>query len=61
MGLDLNPRETEILDEVLQAALTERLHQIHHAHSRDYRKRLEREVDLIEGVRARLPTPRSPA
>ena len=54
MLLDLSPREAEILEALLGAVLSERLHQIHHAHSRDYRKLLENEAELIEGIRTRL-------
>ena len=54
MRIELTAREAEVLDALLDAALRERLHQVHHADSRDYRKRLETEVELIESLRAKL-------
>lgn len=54
MRLELDPRETEMMIALLDAARRERLHQIHHADSRDYRERLKNEVRLIEAVLAKL-------
>jgi hypothetical protein len=54
MRLELDAHELELMIALLDAAIRERLHQIHHADSRDYRERLKQEVRLIEGVRAKL-------
>jgi len=54
MRLELSPQEAELLDAVLEAVLRERLHQVRHSDSRDYRKRLEGEVEIIESLRNRL-------
>ena len=54
MRFDLTLQEAEVLDAVLDAALRDRLHQVHHTDSREYRKRLEREVELIESLREKL-------
>ena len=54
MRIELTAQEAEVLDALLDAVLRERLHQVHHADSRDYRKRLEKEVELIESLRAKL-------
>lgn len=54
MRLDLNERELEILDVVLEAALRERLRQAHHADSRAYRQRLESETELLNGLKEKL-------
>jgi hypothetical protein len=54
MRLDLNPREVAVLAALLDAAHRQRLHELHHTDSRDYRERLRREVDVIEDLSARL-------
>lgn len=54
MRLEFTLQEAELLDSLLEAVLRERLHQVHHSDSREFRKRLEREVELIESMRARL-------
>ena len=48
MRLDLTVEEAGLLDALLEATVRERQHQIHHSHSRDYRKRLERDAELME-------------
>lgn len=54
MRLDLTVQEAELLDLLLEAVLRERHHQVHHADSSDYRRRLEKEIESIESLRARL-------
>ncbi len=54
MRIELTAQEAEVLDALLDAVLRERLHQVHHSDSREYRKRLEKEVELIESLRAKL-------
>lgn len=54
MRLELTTPECEVLEALLEAASRERQHQIHHSHSRDYRRRLEHETELIESLRSRL-------
>jgi len=54
MRLELSAQEAELLDAVLESVLRERLHQVPHSDSRDYRKRLEGEVEIIESLRNRL-------
>ena len=54
MRLELTVEEHEILVALLETASRDRQRQIHHSHSRDYRRRLERETDLIDTLRARL-------
>jgi hypothetical protein len=54
MRIELTAQEAEMLLALLDAAVRERHHQVHHSDSRDYRKRLERDLELIESVRAKL-------
>jgi hypothetical protein len=54
MRLELTVEEHEILEALLEAASRDRQRQIHHSHSRDYRRRLERETEVIDALRARL-------
>jgi hypothetical protein len=54
MQIDLTATELEMLESVLEAALRERLRQIHHADSREYRKRLENETDVLIGLKAKV-------
>lgn len=54
MRLELTAEEHEILIALLETASRNRQHQIHHSHSRDYRRRLERESEVIDSLRERL-------
>jgi len=54
MRLELTAEEQEVLVALLESASRDRQRQIHHSHSRDYRRRLERETELIDALRARL-------
>jgi len=54
MRVQLGAEEVEVLDKVLKATHEERLRQIHHADSREYRALLEHEASLIEGIRIKL-------
>jgi hypothetical protein len=54
MRLELTVEEVEVLDALLEATLRERQHQIHHSDSRDYRRHLEREAELMDALRAKL-------
>jgi len=54
MQLELTVEQADLLDALLEATIRERQHQVHHAHSRDYRRRLEREVELMDSLRAQL-------
>lgn len=54
MRLELTVEEAELLDAGLEATERERQCQIHHAHSHDYRRSLEREVELMDSLRAKL-------
>jgi hypothetical protein len=54
MRLDLSVQEAELLDALLDAVVRDRQREIHHTDSREYRKRLERETELIDSLRAKL-------
>lgn len=54
MVLELSPAEVELLLGVLEASERDLLRQIHHADSREYRERLEREAASVRKIRARL-------
>jgi hypothetical protein len=54
MRLELTVEEAVLLDALLEAAMRERQHQVHHARSRDYRRHLERETELMDSLRAKL-------
>jgi hypothetical protein len=54
MRLEITAPEAELLETLLDAALRGRLHEIHHTDSRDYRKRLQKETELIESLTAKL-------
>jgi hypothetical protein len=57
MRIELTREDAEVLEGLLAAARREHLHQIHHADSRAYRKRLEQELERIEAIEARLLPP----
>ena len=54
MRLDLTAQEAEVLETLLDAALRKRPHEIHHTDSRDYRKRLLAEMEVLESLRAKV-------
>jgi hypothetical protein len=54
MQIDFSATELDMLESVLEAALRERLRQIHHADSREYRRRLENETDALIGIKAKV-------
>ena len=54
MRLDLTAREVALMAALLDAAHRQRLHELHHTDSRDYRERLRHEVEIIEDLAARL-------
>ena len=54
MRIELSPEEHEVLIALLETASRDRQHQVHHSHSRDFRRRLERETEVIDTLRARL-------
>jgi hypothetical protein len=54
MTLEWSAAELDLLLEVIDAAQRDRLRQIHHSDSREYRQRLEREAATLRGIQERL-------
>jgi hypothetical protein len=56
--IELNEQEREYLLEVLEAATKEKLHELHHADSSDYKRLLRHRLELLESLTAKLlPVP----
>ena len=54
MTLNLTEHERDYLCELLEAALKEKLHELHHTDSREYRALLREKVAVIEALTARI-------
>lgn len=54
MTLHLTEQEREFLIELMEMAHREKLHELHHADSSDYKKLLRHRVTLIESLSAKL-------
>ena len=54
MRLDLTVHEAELLERLLDAVTLRRRHELHHTDSREFRKLLHEEVELIDSIRAKL-------
>jgi len=56
MALDLTEQERDYLLETLDAALREKLHELHHTYSSDFKRYLQRRVALIDGLKSKVLT-----
>ena len=54
MMLNLTDAEQEFLLELLEARHTSMLHELHHTDTHEYKRLLERKVDLLESLREKL-------
>ena len=54
MTLDVTDAEREFLLELLDAKRSERLHELHHTDTLDFKEMLRRRVQLAEGLRAKV-------
>ena len=54
LTIDLDSAERELLLEMLEAAEKEKLHELHHAHSSEYKRLLRNRLTLIERVTNKL-------
>jgi hypothetical protein len=54
MVLNLSDRERDYLLELLDAAQKEKLHELHHADSHDFKSVLRQRMGLIDSLRAKL-------
>ncbi len=52
--IDLDSAERELLIEMLEAAEKEKLHELHHAHSSEYKRLLRNRLTLIERLTSKL-------
>ncbi len=52
--LQLQPEERELLIEVLEAAEKQKLHELHHADSSEYKRLLRDRLDWIERITDKL-------
>lgn len=57
MLLELNERECEFLMALVESAHTQRLRELNHTATVDYKDHLKREIALIEGLHQRLSRP----
>ena len=55
--LELDPSERELLIEILEASQKEKLHELHHADSSEYKRLLRHRLETIEKLASRLMTP----
>ena len=54
MTLELTARERLLLAELLEAVHKERLHELHHTTTGEYKRILREQIGVIEGLRTRL-------
>lgn len=54
MSLIVTDAERELLLEVLEARYTSMLHELHHTDTLEYKKLLERKVELLESLREKV-------
>lgn len=55
--VELNDKEIEFLLGIVESAHTQRLRELNHTATADYKDHLKREIALIEGIHARLTLP----
>jgi hypothetical protein len=51
---ELSEKERLLLVDLLDAAHKEKLHELHHASTADYKQLLKEKIKLIEGLKAQL-------
>lgn len=54
MTIELTHQEVEYLMELLHNAHTEKLHELHHTDTVDYKEMLKRKIELLEALAAKL-------
>jgi hypothetical protein len=54
LTLELDRQERQLLIEILEAAETQNLHELHHADSSDYKRMLRARLEAIQGMAERL-------
>lgn len=55
-NIEITPEEREILAELLEAVSREKIHELHHTASNDYRRLLRKRLEIIERLSAKLTT-----
>lgn len=53
-NIELNEQERECLLEVLETAQKEKLHELHHTDSSDYKRLLRHRLEILEALSAKL-------
>ena len=54
LTLELDPREHELLLEILEASMKEKRHELHRADSLEFKRLLRDRIELIEKVTGKL-------
>ena len=54
LTLELDSHERQLLIEILEAAEKEKLHELHHADSSEYKRMLRARLELIQRIADRL-------
>ncbi|MFN8547026.1 MAG: hypothetical protein U0527_03405 [Candidatus Eisenbacteria bacterium] len=54
MTLELSDAERELLNELLEAAHTQTLHELHHTATAEYKDLLRRRLETLEQLRLRM-------
>lgn len=52
--IELNEHERECLLELLEASQKEKIHELHHVRSSEYKQLLKRRIQILEGLAAKM-------